>query len=393
MKNLKTIIIDVPWDYRFGRQVHRGAYRYARPNRPWLFDSLVINARPGWLRDANTVGIISSMPPKAYLAEARRYNLAAVGVGIWAPGGEFSGLPYVDVDPRAIGQMAAGYFIERGFRHFGMIDSNRIGFSRDFLPGYRGQAFVEALRRQGLSCNVFNHSKRYRPCGKALPAILGIDERIRRWLAGLSRPVAVFATNDSLAMYVCGICWGAGIRVPDEVAILGVDDDICCEMAHPNLSSIRVPGEQVGYEAARLLDALLGGRKIRKRPVLLPPVGVVTRQSTDIMAIEDRCVVEAVRFIREHAYDGIRVMDVVAKVPLSRRTLEQRFRASLGRSPFAEIRRIQIERVRMLLAQTDKTLEAIAPECGFDSVTRMSAAFRKAVGVAPGAYRRQFRRH
>ena len=136
---------------------------------------------------------------------------------------------------------------------------------------------------------------------------------------------------------------------------------------------------------------MLSGQKAPKHPVLLPPVGVITRQSTDVMAVDDRYIAEAVRYIRENACGNICVNDVVVWVSLPRRSLERRFQKVLGRSPFAEIKRVRIERVKMLLAQTDKTLEVIAPECGFSGITRMSPAFKKATGKTPGAWRKQFR--
>ena len=164
-----------------------------------------------------------------------------------------------------------------------------------------------------------------------------------------------------------------------------------CSIVYPHLSSIAVPAEQIGFEAAKLLDAMLSGGKPPKRPILLPPMGVVTRHSTDVMAIEDNYVVEAMRYIRENASKGIRVKEVAKAVSMSRRLLERRFRKSIGRSPFAEIRRLQIEHIKTVLAQTDKTLEAIAPECGFESIMCMSLAFKKATGKTPGAWRKQFR--
>jgi LacI family transcriptional regulator len=218
--------------------------------------------------------------------------------------------------------------------------------------------------------------------------------RVCRWLKSLPKPLAMFCVDDYLGLWICDLCRRLDIHVPEEVAILGVgNDDMFCEMSRPHLSSIAVPSEQVGYKAARLLDAILCDPKAPKRTVLLPPIRVITRQSTDVMAIDDCRIVEAVRFIREHANERIRVEKVAKEVSLPRRMLERRFRAALHRSPFAEIRRVQIENVKMFLAQTDKTLETIAPECGFSDVSRMGRAFRETVKMSPGAYRKQYRNH
>ena len=393
MKKTKVIMMDIPWDTQYGQQVRRGIYRYVRPRKPWVFANIDSYDRSNkWLRYPDTVGLISMCEPRNYAAACRRYGFAAVGIGARPAKGKFSDFPYVGIDPKAIGEMAAVYFIERGFRHFGMITLEQTGLPMTFFARYRDEAFVAALKRRKLTCDVFDPEKQYPPCGEPLPVLAAGAERTRRWLMSLPRPLAVFAVDDSMALWVCEVCWWTDVLVPEEVAVLGVEDDgVFCGMANPHLSSIKVPAELVGYESAQLLDDMIHHRKIRKRPVLFPPVGVITRQSTDVMAIEDSYVTRAVRFIQEHACEGIRVEHVTSAVHMSRRTLEQRFQAALNRSPFAEIRRVQIERVMTLLAQTDDTLEAMAPECGFDSVTRMSMAFKKDTGMPPGAYRRQFR--
>ncbi len=386
MEISKKIAVEIPLEFQFARQVVRGIHRYALPNCRW-----VISTR--WSRYKTKVrgdgldGVISMRRPSDYVSVARRFGLAAVGVGRWSPEREFSSLPYVDVDPKAMGEMAAEYFIQRGFRNFGAFSTPGCVHSR-----YRCEAFAAAVRRQKLTCDVFDQKKKYPPCGEPLPTVIDVSERMRRWLVGLPKPLAVFVVDDANGTWMCAVCQRSDIHVPEEVAILGANnDDIYCDISHPPLSSIRMPVEQVGYEAARILDAMLRGRRVPKRPILLPPIDVVTRQSTDVMAVDDRRFVEAMRFIREHACEGIRVKHVIAASSLPKRMLERRFNKVLGRGPFAEIRRVQVERIGMLLAQTDKTLEAIAPECGFQNISHMSVAFKKITGKTPGAYRRQFR--
>ncbi|MCK4624410.1 MAG: DNA-binding transcriptional regulator [Phycisphaerae bacterium] len=389
MEVTKTVLLDMPLDHLFGRQISIGAYRYARSNREWAFirtsQDGTISSR--FMKYPDTAGIISMRRPEEYLPVARRYGLAAVGVGIWSPEYKGKGLAYVDVDPKATGEMAADYFINRGFRSFGMFSEGAA-----FQSPSRGDTFVAALRRRKFTCDVFDDKKQYPPTGKPLSSVSAVSEQMHQWLSGLPKPLAVFCINDDVGFWVCEMCRRAGIHVPEEVAILGADNDVMfCEMAQPHLSSIRIPAEQVGYEAAKLLDAVISGHKAPRRPILLPPMGVETRQSTDIMAIDDRRVADAVQFIRKNAHKGIRVEEVVEHASLPRRMLERRFRKAVGRSPFAEIRRVQIEDVKTLLAHTDETLESIAPECGFDSIKRLGPAFKKAVGMTLGAYRRRFR--
>ena len=397
-KTGNMILLDIPWDCRYGREVLRGIYGYAQPHRPWLFTDMQPvpddKQRKYQMRDAQTVGVISVRHPQPFAALARRYGRAAVIIEDRIPGGKSSGPPYAGVNPKALGEIAVEYFINRGFQYFGLVAPGQIGPSVMFHSLRRGEGFIAALRRRKLTCDVFDPKKQYLRRGKQpLPPVSDSPtlERARRWLMGLPRPLAVFCNDDLAGLCLSELCRRSGIQVPEEVAILGVDDDVFCGMAWPHLSSITVPAEQVGYEAAKLMDAMLAEGKVPMRSVLLPPLEVVTRQSTDVMAIDDGRVVEAVKFIRENAYRGIRVEDVMEETHLPRRTMEKRFRKALGRSPFAEIRRVQIENIKTLLARTDKTLEVIAPECGFIDVSRMGQAFKEVAGTSPGAYRKQFR--
>jgi LacI family transcriptional regulator len=394
MAKAKFILIDVPWNYGYGRQVLRGIYKFSRPDRPWLFTDIQYFKNGGeGLEYAGTVGVITIRNTEDYAKFARRRRQAVVSVSEQVPGIKSPRVRHAGVNLKALGEMAAEYFIERGFRNFGAVASDKIGLPILFHSHYRGEAFAAALRRRKLTCDIFDPEKEYLQPDEPLPPISNnrVFEHAHRWLMGLDKPLAVFCFDDYAGQCICELCRRSEVKVPEEVAILGVDDDVFCDMAYPHLSSIQVPAEQVGYEAARLIDALLCRQNPPQRPVLLPPVAVITRQSTDVMAIDDIRIVEAIRYIRENAHKGIRVENVIEKVSLPRRTLEYRFHKTLGRGPFAEIRRVQIEHVKTLLAQTNKTLEAIAPECGFESVTRMTLAFKKADGVPPGAYRKQFR--
>jgi LacI family transcriptional regulator len=187
---------------------------------------------------------------------------------------------------------------------------------------------------------------------------------------------------------VLDACRGAGLAIPDEVAVLGVDnDELLCELAAPPLSSVMPNTLRTGYEAAALLDRMMRGEAVRPVAHLIPPVGVVARQSTDVLALDDRAVAQAVRFIREHACEGINVGDVLRGVPLSRRVLEQRFRRLLGRTPREEILQVRLARVKQLLTETDLTLYRVAERTGFEHVEYLSVVFKRETGRTP----RQFR--
>ena len=208
----------------------------------------------------------------------------------------------------------------------------------------------------------------------------------------LPKPAGVFAAYDIKGRQLLDACRDAGVAVPEEIAVVGVDnDELLCGLATPPLSSVIPNTRRTGYEAARLLDRMLQGEEVPPEGHFIPPLGVHARQSTDILAVEDREIAAAMRFIREQACDGITVEDVLRAVPLSRRVLERRFRAVVGRTPHEEILRLRLDRVKQLLAETDLSLERISTLAGFAHPEYMSVAFKREIGVTPGCHRAQIR--
>jgi LacI family transcriptional regulator len=201
------------------------------------------------------------------------------------------------------------------------------------------------------------------------------------------------ACYDIKAQQLLDVCRELDIAVPEEAAVIGVDDDpLLCNLADPPLSSVICNTHRTGYEAASLLDRMMAGERIGSESVLIKPLGVETRQSTDILAIEDQHVAAAVRFIRQHALTGIDVSDVLRQVPVSRRVLESRFREFVGRTPHQEIVRLRVERVKQLLTETNLPLSVIATRAGFQHNEYLSVAFKNAVGMPPSEFRRATRR-
>lgn len=370
----------------FGQEAVRlGIYRFARPNRPWDFLNLDIGP------DAYTNA--RNWNPHGGLGRAGREDFAAAAVSLGVPfvnlygGKPFKGLPQVGIDNRAIGRAGAEYLADLGFKHFGYFGLRNDPASRD-----RAVAFSEALAERSLKADILDYNRRYPAVQVEGPYIHPEEPILHRWLAQLPRPVGVFVCDDRRALLVSEACRHLGLHVPEEVAILGTGDHevLCCE-AFPPLSSLRLPLEQEGYRAAELLEHLMKGGKPPAQPILLQPGGITVRQSTDTLAVADTHVASALRYIREHAFEGIEVDEVARHAGLNRRYLERRLRAYIQRSPFQEIRRVQIERVKDLLARTDLTIDDIADQTGFGGRTRLTVEFSKHVGVSPGAYRKQFR--
>ena len=213
------------------------------------------------------------------------------------------------------------------------------------------------------------------------------------WLAGLPRPIGVFASNDQRGRHVLDAARLAGLRVPEDLAVIGVDnDEMLCEVPTPSLSSVALNLERIGFEGAQLLDRLMAGQSVPAEPILVEPHGVIARGSTDVLAIDDQLVVDAVRYIRSNVHRPIQVGDVLQQVAVSRKTLEVRFQQALGSTPHAEIQRVRLDRVKQLLVQTDWPLKKIAAQCGFTYAENLHGVFQKQLQMTPKQYREQHRR-
>ncbi len=206
-------------------------------------------------------------------------------------------------------------------------------------------------------------------------------DALERWLKSLRRPLAIMACNDVRAQHVLDAARSLGIAVPEELAVVGVDDDYpLCDLCDPPLSSVVPNAQRIGYEAAHLLDRLMSGERSEPSETLIEPLGVVTRQSTDVLAIDDPGTAAALRHIREHACGGLKMQELLRHVAISRPVLERRFRKFLDRSPQAEIRRVQIARSKQLLAETELPLKAIAGMTGFKHPEYLNVMFKRETG-------------
>ena len=284
-------------------------------------------------------------------------------------------LPRVGPDDGAIGQMAAEYLLERGFTELAFA-----GFPEHWYSDRRHAAFEHTVQAAGRHCHSF-----LRQSSKSDPTSL------RAWLGSLPHPVGLLAANDIRGRHVVEACLATGLRVPEDVAVVGVDNDEWqAAMANLPLTSIDPDGRRTGYEAAAMLDSLLAGRTPAASQVWVPPAGVVTRRSTDIFVAQDPAVSKAVAYIQEHLAGALTVEDVCEHVALSRRNLELRFRRGLGCTPYAFIRQARVKWAQRLLLDTDLGLKEIAHRCGFGPPERLSVVFKEVSGETPGAYRKRF---
>ena len=382
MRARRKVALLIETSNAYARGLLGGVVAYMRENRAWSI-YLAEHGRgdqpPAWLADWSGDGIIARIENRDIARALARLKLPVVDV---SAARLLSSLPWVETDDVAFARLAAEHLLERGFKHFGYCGDDRFNWSK-----LRSEHFARFIKENGCTCSI------YQPEASSLPNAERQVEDIAAWVDRLPKPVGVMACYDLRGQQVLDACRRRDIAVPDDVAVIAVDnDELLCALSDPPLSSIIPNTYRAGFAAAALLDRLMAGKKVKCLTHLIPPLGVSTRQSTDVLAIEDRNVVQAVRFIREHACDGINMGDVLKAAPQSRRVLERRFKKFLGRTPHEEILRIQFNRVKQLLSETVLPLAIIAERAGFDHVEYLSVAFKRTFGVPPSQYRAVNRR-
>jgi LacI family transcriptional regulator len=358
----------------------KGIAHFERTHHTWTAfhdDQAISEIDPQWIRGKKWQGIISRHTTPLLAQTCQELNIPLVDLNDVE---SFPGVPKIRPDNVGIGHLGAEHFIERGYQKFGFC-----GFANNLWSRERRDGFVEAVRLAGRDCSVFDVNYP----GDSSP--FWEEDQIRSlstWLKQLPKPIGVMACVDLRAQQLVSAAVGAGVLVPEEVAILGANNDtIRCELSDPALSSVAPNAFQSGYRAAALLRDLLAGKKPKVMEQRVEPLGVVTRHSTDILAVEDRNVAAALSFIREQACRGITVDQVLQHAHASRSQMERKFRQHIGRSPQSEIRRVQLRKIRQLLLETDFPLKRIAELTGFEHMEYMCVLFKRMTGSSPGIYR------
>jgi LacI family transcriptional regulator len=299
------------------------------------------------------------------------------------------GIPYVSIDNLQVATLALTHLRDRGLRNFAFC--RRAETSNPALI-QRGQHFKQLVERDGGICHVFSAPRRSVSAGRvSCRADSGWEheqQRLADWIASLPKPIGIMACNDERGLHVLDACRRCDAIVPDDVAVIGVDNDqAICDLAIPPLTSVDVNAEAIGYEAAALLDRMMAGESAPRTPIILPPRGVVTRRSSDIVASDDEEASRALSYIRDHACRGLQVVDVLSHMVMSRASLQQRMKHAVGRTIHQEIQRVRLGRVKDLLSMSDLTIKQVAREGGFASVQYMTRVFRAMTGETPARYR------
>ncbi len=388
MKDRPKVALLIETARGYGRQMLRGIVRYARLHGPWGF-----YVTPGDFEQAlpkmqqwGGTGIIARV-------ETPRIAKAIVDSGLPAivldlsqrqlkPDHPLSRLSEVVSDSAGAARMAADHLLGRGLRHFAFV-----GVARRVWSWRREESFCRAITESGAKVHVYQSPRaaRDRVWEREQPLLAD-------WLRRLPKPAGVMACNDDRGREVLEACRAADILVPEELAVVGVDnDELLCELADPPLSSVALNGEGVGYRAAALLDRMMRRRLRKTRRLVAEPLHVVTRRSTEMIAIKDTEVAAALGFIHHHAAEPIQVTDLVRHLGISRRNLEIRFQKFVGRSIHAELQRVRLDRARRFLLETDLPISKIAESVGYATACYFVQVFRREYDATPAAYRRGLR--
>ena len=375
---IPRVILILETSRFFGRKFLLGIAKYARLHGHWSFytepNGFVSNLPE--LRDWHADGIIM----RDIKASEQVLSLKIPTVLVPHNHESHPEIPSVKTNGEAISKMAADHLFDRGLRNFAYC-----GFDDSSWSLERQNYFEKLINARGYTLSIFQQprcsAKRRWETDQTLMA---------DWLGKLTKPVGIMACNDDRGQHVLEACKIEQLRVPEEVAVIGVDnDDLICDLCDPPLSSVALDTENAGYEAAKLLDNLMKGNKEVDNTIWVEPTYVQTRYSTDIVATEDKDLANAISFIRDNFRRNIRVKDVVESTMLSRRCLELRFRKRLSRSIIAEIRRTRVEYISKMLVETDLSISEIAYGLGFSSVEHISRYFQREVGQSL----RDFRTH
>lgn len=385
MPRMPHVALLVETSRSYGRNVLQGVVRHLNEHGPWsvYFQPHGLESPPPrWLKGWKGDGIVARVNNRRMAQAVRQTGLPVVDLRLAVPDLRF---PSVGIDNRAVVRLAFDHLVTNGFTQFGFCSPPR---SQIFWMNLRRDFFQELVVAAGFPCYIFEV-----PSGRHSATWEEEQELIAAWVSRLPKPIGVMASNDDLGQRVLDACRRVNALVPEEVAVVGVDnDEILCLISSPPLSSVDINAQQVGYEAAALLERMMAGALVPMEPLLLAPRGVVARESTDVLTTEDRELAGAIRFIREHACEGLCVKELLRVSGISRRSLERRIRKRLQRSPKDEIVRVQIERAKQLLLSTNLPATAIAEKCGFSESKYFSQVFHAKVGLPPGAYRKSINR-
>ncbi len=375
-----TVALLIESSSAFGRELQRGILAYVREHDVWSIQ--LPDNEPGF----EHLATFSSGRPDGCIARlvdrrlARRLKSLHIPVVDVAGGRDLANGCWVATNHLRLVQLGIEHLIRRGFRNVAFCGDHRFDWSN-----LRQKMFQQFAKEQGLNVAVYRPGAR----SSAPQPWKKVSASLQEWVNGLPKPVGILTSHDLRGQQLLDACRMADVAVPEQVAVLGVDnDEMVCNLCKPRLSSIVPNAFRSGYVAAQLLDDMLSARLSKPIGVEISPERIERRQSTDILVFEDEVVRDAMQIIRRHACDGLKVVDVVRQMKVSRRTLDAHFTETLGRTPHDELLRLRLERVKELLLETSLSVATVARRAGFEREEYMNVAFKRTFGVTPGTYRR-----
>lgn len=375
-----AISLELDWGYKRHLEVYAGCQKYA-DEVGWqctinpAIDRMLTRGGQDFPYD----GIIARVT-KPMADAARKAGVPLVNVWVNSPVRE---LPSVFPDFEETGVMAAGHLLRRGFRQFGYL-----GFQREIDSRNQYRGFRKTILDAGFSCSTYRFS-RNAMSGNA-PGWETFVKGIEQWIDTWEPPIGIFVCQDLYCRHLIDICRSKGLNVSQDVAIIGTHNESeICNAPAPSLTSIDLGFGRIGYQAAAMLDRMMSGKSPQPAPEFVAPAELIPRQSTDVLAVDDPMVGRALVFISENGHQRIQVKHVAAAVSATRRTLERRFRDSVGRSIASEITRLRIQRAKRRMVETDASMKDVATDAGFRSADHFYKVFARVEGMPPSQYREE----
>lgn len=384
MRKIPKVALLVETSRGVGRNLLCGIARYSRLHGPWSF-----HITPGdykqivpKIKQWGGTGIIARIPDAKAARAILRAGVPTIALGLtdeqMLPESPLSKLSEISSDPVEVSRLAADHLLEKRFAQYAYVGAEDRGWAKR-----RERTFQKYLAECGFRTRIYRQPKR--PQDRIWERE---QEFLADWISKLPTPIGLFACDDDRGREVLEACTLAGLRVPDDVAVVGVDnDEVFCELSNPTLSSVSLNSEAAGYRAAEILDGMMKGRLRKPRRIVIQALGVVARRSTEVIAVEDEELAHALEFIRHKNGRDISVKHVVQEVAVSRRNLEMRFRRYVGHTILEEIQIVKLERAKRLLVETPYPISKIASLAGFGTTTYFIQFFQKRVGKTPRRYR------
>ncbi|AWW28778.1 transcriptional regulator [Echinicola strongylocentroti] len=380
------VILLLDFAEEYSKSLLKGISKYSAENGPWTFcrmplyyrETVGIKGILDWAKDWGADGIIGQFYNNMDLEMVIDSRIPIIAQDFKE---RFEVLPNITGNYHKMGALGADYFLKKGFKHFAFYGFNNIVWSRERAEGFENQ-----VNKHGYKVHYFEHRK-----SPSTDIWHYKSKSLSNWLLKLPKPIALMTCDDNQALHITEACRQNNIRIPEEVAVLGVDNDVMlCELSDPPLSSIAMDIEKGGYEAAKLLEHMIIHDHEPSYDIIVEATQIITRQSTDIYATNDEYIASSLRYIHQHIENNLNVEDVVKQVPLSRRSLEKRFLQITGYPIYKYISNLRTEKFSQKLLETDMTVLEIAMDLGLNDSKNIARQFRQIKGCNPIEYRKKY---